>query len=294
MTKGSIITGLTLLVLIVVLGAAVFTVKSAKERYNTERAVFAMNDPEGDDYGPGSYEYPFDSVFDPKKGHFDLQRFSLTAYRNNYYFDMVFPLVTNPWGAAEGFSHTIIQIYIADDPDSGRIETFREGANVLFDPANPWQFFIKVVSFNKTAVYRAEDYAGSEGRNKGVKARLRPDGKTIRVTVPKNLLPGDPYKWRFYVLVGSQDGLGPDNFRPVNANTAPWTFGGGTDTDYDPNVIDLLAPSGAQEEMLGSFDVSQRLQAVIKPAGPSGIVPTRWEGYQDQAIAFLQRIKIKL
>jgi len=290
-----VITGTLLLFFILAgLGTAAFTAGQAKERFNRERVIFAMEDPAGDDYGPGTYEYPTDSIFDPKKEHFDLHEFSVSTLRNTYYFDLLFPRVTNPWGASEGFSHAMVQVYISDDPDRGRIETFREGANVIFDPRHPWQYFIKVVSFNKTAVYYADDYEGAEGRDSGVTARLQPDGSTVRVTIPKALLPGDPSNWQYYVLVGSQDGLGPDNFRKVNTTANRWVFGGGTDTDYDPNVIDLLASRGKQKKLLGSYDASRRQLAVIEPVGPSKIAPTRWENILDKVIVFLQKMKVKL
>ncbi len=295
MASKKVIVGVALLIVIsMCLAFLAFTVKSAKDRYNKQRVIFAMDDPKGDDYGPGTYKYPIEPIFDPKKEHFDLLGVSFFTLRNNYYFDMAFARVTNPWGAAEGFSHTIIQIYISDDPDNGRIEPFKEGANVLFDPGNPWKYLIKVVSFNKTSVYWASDYEGAEGRRKGVQARLQPDQKTIRVTVPKSLLPGNPYKWRYYILVGSQDGSGPDNFRPVNTAVGRWNFGGGTDTDYDPNVIDLLADKGKQEQMLGSYNVAERTQAVIEPVGPSSIVSSRWEDFLDRFIEYLLAMKVKL
>lgn len=268
--------------------------KMAQMQYNTERAIFAMNDSKGDDRGPGTYKYPIDSIFDPKKEHFDLIRFSFNSRRNIYYFDMSFPLVTNPWGAPEGFSHTMVQIYISDNPDNGRIEPFKPGSNVLLDPNNPWQYLIKVVSFNNAAVYWASDFAGANGRKTGVTARLQLDGKTIRVAVPKQLLPGDPYKWKYYVLVGSQDGLGPDNFRVVRAKVGQYNFGGGTDTDYSPNVIDLLAPPEEQKKMLGSFSVTKKTQAIIKPVGPSNISLGTWETFLDKIITVLQKLKVKL
>lgn len=274
--------------------AAVMFVQSAKLHYNREKLIFAMEDPRGDDYGPGSYKYPINSIFDPKKEHFDLIRFSFFAHRNNYYFDMVYPRVTNPWGASEGFSHTINQIYISTDPDSGRIEPFEEGANVLFDLQNPWKYLIKIVSFNRTAVYWDSDFEGADGRNEGVRAKLMPDGKTVRAVVPKALLPGDPGSWRFYVLTGSQAGNGPDNFRPVRKTAGQWNFGGGTDTDFSPNVIDLLAPPGKQEKMLAAFSVADRFQAVLQPVGPTRIKPGTWEKILDKATELLRDMKFRL
>lgn len=292
-TRISVVT-VILIVLLLSLTAAIFTVKAAKEYYNREKLIFAMDDPKGDDHGPGSYKYPIDSIFDPKKDHFDLRRFSFYAYRNNYYFDMNFPLVTNPWGAGEGFSHTIIELYISADPDSGRIEPFREGANVLFASGSPWKYLIKVVSFNKTAVYWDSDFEGAEGRSKGVRAGLRPDNKTIRVTVPKQYLPGDPTQWKYYVLVGSQSGNGPDNFRPVRPAVGQWNFGGGTDTAYSPNVIDILAPPGRQEKMLSSFSVAKRRQAVIEPVGPTKVRFGVLENFLGKSAEIVQKLRFDI
>jgi len=276
---------ISFMLLFLVVGA--YYTDVARDYYNGEQLIFSMDDLKGDDYGPGTYKYPIDSIFDPKKEHFDLRRFSFFSHRNNYDFDMTFPRVTNPWGAAEGFSHTIIQIYISTDSDSGRVEPFREGANVLFDAENPWKYLIKVVSFNQTAVYWDSDFEGAEGRRDGVRAVLKQDKKTIRVTVPKSLLPGEPADWKYYVLVGSQSGDGPDNFRPVRAKIGQWQFGGGTDTSYSPNVIDILAPAGKQQKMLGSFSVSRRMQAVIAPVGPTQLRPSKWEKILGKAAEIL-------
>lgn len=284
--------GVSLVLLLVLVTANL--VLAARDYYNKEHVIFTLDDPAGDDRGPGTYEYPIDAVFDPKKEHFDLRRFSFLSHRNNYYFDMTFPRVTNPWGAAEGFSHTMVQIYISTDPDAGRIEPFREGSNVLFHPENPWKYLIKVVSFNKTAVYWDSDFEGAEGRTKGIRVGLQPDKKTLRVIVPKHFLPGDPFRWKYYVLVGSQDGNGPDNFRPVKAVVGQWHFGGGTDTPYSPNVIDILAPAGKQREMLGSFSLARRMQAVVEPVGPAGIKPSRWEKVLEKAAEIMVKLKIKI
>lgn len=294
-SRTGFIAGTTML-LIILLGLAVMMMVwvMAKDQFNTERVIFQMDDPKGDDYGPGGYVYPNDSIFDPKKEHFDLHRFSFSALRNNYYFDMEFPRITNPWGAPEGYSQTMIQIYLADDTGNGRIEPFKEGANVIFDPQNPWKYLIKVVSFNKTSVFWTSDYEGAGGRNKGVVAEVPPGKQAIQVKVPKSLLPGDPYKWRFYVLVGSQDGMGPDNFRPVKAVVGQWYLGGGTDTEYNPNIIDLLAPYGEQERMLGSYNVSERVQAIVEPVGPSTVVPGQGEIVLDKVIEIVQKYKIKI
>lgn len=293
--RSFIIGTILILGILSVIGLILF--KLAARQYHTERLIFEMNDPAGDDRGPGIYKYPVDSIFDPKKGHFDLTKFTFSRLERDYLFDIQMGRITNPWGAPEGFSHPTVQIYISTDSDTGKIETFREGAFVSFSPRRPWSYLVKVVSFNNTAVFTSADYAASEGRSEGIKTFVMPDKKTIRVKVPQKYMAGAPENWMFYVLIGSQEGQGPDNFRPVMARTGQWTFGGGTDTDYDPNVIDILATAKGehtQQAMLGSYDVSKKRLAVIYPVGPTGYSPSLWETFLDQVASLAKKAGVKL
>lgn len=58
----------------------------------------------------------------------------------------------------------------------------------------------------------------------------------------------DILNWDITVLLTSHDGNSTDNnfgdTRWVNASTSEWQFGGGADTDRDPNVIDFAASPG--------------------------------------------------
>lgn len=253
----------------------------ADRRYNSEKLIFSMDDPKGDDYGPGTYKYPLSAIFDPRKEHLDLLRFRVSEVGDNYCFDMFFPRVDNPWGASEGFSHPITEIYLADGASDGRKKPLRKGSNILFEATMPWQYMVKVVSFNGTAVFTANDHEDAEGMTEGITTGVMADKKTIRASIPKKLLPGSPGDWNFYVIVGSQDGLGPDNFRNVAASEGQWNFGGGTDTDIDPNVIDLLAVEGEQEKVLGSYRVESRIRAVINPVKGLPVENNTWENFLD-------------
>ena len=47
-----------------------------------------------------------------------------------------------------------------------------------------------------------------------------------------------------------------------------WTFGGGSNLEFSPNVIDMLAPEGgrfSQERLLGSYDAGKGVLAVLMP-----------------------------
>lgn len=284
------------IVVMLILGSisALYVYNLAGRWYSSERVIFSIDDPQGDDHGPGSYVYPWGSIFDPKKELLDLVRFRVLALKDQYCFDMTFPRVTNPFGAVEGFSHPIIEIYLSNGTTDGRIEPATEGSNVFFDADNPWNYLVKVVSFNGSAIFDADENQGGDWKKEGIKARLLSDKKTVRVMVPQKYLPGDPRDWRYYVLVGSQDGSGPDNFRVVNAVPDQLSLGGGTDTAFDPNVVDLLAPVDEQEKMLGSYSVENQKLAVIRPVGPAPKYNRPMEQFYAKVIEVFKMTGIKI
>ena len=49
---------------------------------------FEATDPEGDDYGPGSYLYPQNLAFKPYEGLYDLLKFRVSGDEQNLYFDL--------------------------------------------------------------------------------------------------------------------------------------------------------------------------------------------------------------
>lgn len=63
----------------------------------------------------------------------------------------------------------------------------------------------------------------------------------------------------YQVFILSQEGYaatGNLRVREVLETAQEWRLGGGHDSHIDPNVLDLLAPSGmTQEEILGAYDV---------------------------------------
>jgi hypothetical protein len=53
------------------------------------------------------------------------------------------------------------------------------------------------------------------------------------------------------------------------AKAGAWVFGGGSDLDVNPNVIDILAPESgprSQHNQLGSWSEPERRLAVLYPA----------------------------
>jgi len=231
--------------------------------------VWEADDPADDDNGPGTYTYPTNPAFSPFSGIFDLTKFRVLNDSDNVYFEIVLARIANTWNAPEGFSHQLINVYVDTTPNAGRVDTLRDGPFVLFDSRHAWDMNIKIMGWGGTRVYFASDDKSSSGVYDGVFAEALPDDRTIRAVLPKKVVGEPSDAWKYYVLVASQDGYGPDNHRPVMAKDGAWVFGGGSDLDVNPNVIDILAPESgprSQHSQLGSWSEPERRLAVLYPA----------------------------
>jgi len=77
----------------------------------------SIDDPLGDDHGPGGYTYPTDDVFVP--GSYDLVRFEAGVEGDDLVFTFVVDAVVgNPWGSASGLSIQTFDVYVDSDPGS--------------------------------------------------------------------------------------------------------------------------------------------------------------------------------
>lgn len=243
------------------------------------QVYFEMEDPSGDDYGPGTYHYPRSEAFAPYSGLFDLTRFRVwgdSPESEDVIFDLTFSTMSNPWAAPEGFIHQLINIYIDTKPNGGRIETLKPGAMVRFPPDQGWEVFVRGAGWEGSACFFVD--AGGGIASGPVHASLQPDGHTVRLRVPRQLIGTPQPEWGYYVLIGAYDGFGPDNFRAVNKETGEWSFGGGLDQDVESNIIDMLAPRGgkrSQERQLRSYDSGAGECAIVYPVrkGEEGIIP---------------------
>ncbi|ABR30664.1 glucodextranase DOMON-like domain-containing protein [Thermosipho melanesiensis] len=221
-----------------------------------------FEDPLGDEYGPGSYVYPKDQAFKPFKGLFDMIKVVVLENEKSFIFQIKFAEMTNPWGAPKGFSHQLINIYL-DTKEGGRTDTYKEGARVAFDPQHSWDYFIKVAGWPSYGQF----FATSDGNeiSDAVRVEANPGKKVINVILLKKYINIETGIYA-YILVGSQDGYGPDNFRPVTPEPSQWTLGGypKDSNDMAPYVLDILVESGKdQREILSSFTKTN--YAVLKP-----------------------------
>lgn len=227
-------------------------------------------DPVGDDNGPGTYKYPTDPVYKP--GSFDITEFKVKDLGTKVQFSLsVNSDLENPWSMPDpaNFSVQMGFVFIQAAP-GGHTEGI-PGLNVTFAPDSAWN---KVVLISPQPAGRVR----AEARDKA--AALKADivaptdtsakGRTITCTVEKkDLPPGDPTKWAYQLVLQSNEGF-PDKkdllTRKVNEFEGQHRFGGGTDTDCDPHVIDLLAGKAVGDKS----EVDEQHQMLAYECNPDG------------------------
>lgn len=228
------------------------------------QTLLAVNDPAGDDYGGGTLRYPEHASFAP--GVFDLTRFALLADEEYYRFHFEFARIDNPWNAPEGFYHQRIDVFIDARPGVGRTHPLRPGpGEVAFAPDAPWDLWLRLAPWDGARLFSYDDPPDAPGRSEGLYLS-RSGERTIEALVPRSLAALDGRE-RYYVLVGSFDGLGIDGYRAVAGEASEWLLSGATPR---VRVVDLLAPAWGPR--------SQRRQLTIGPDGFARLYPVRRKG----------------
>ena len=226
--------------------------------------IFEMKDPAGDDWGAGALAYPGHEIF--SAGLFDLQKFRVSADETHFYFDFQFPAVTNPFQAPEGYFHQRLEVYMDTSFPGGNENIILGGWRLRTRPQYGWEVRLSVAPFNETRLF-TWDSQGLRQYDQGVSSSLQADGKTIRAKVERGLLAGQPEcrRWRYYVLVGSFDGLSPGSWRPLGDNSL-WQAGG-----EGPPVFDLLAPRWGWKTQK-----RQLARGVLSPVSVAGVKVSLW------------------
>lgn len=216
----------------------------------------SFKDPTGDDFGPGAYVYPTDTVYKP--GSFDLTSFSLEVKGKKAEVEVgVNSALEDPWGMKTGFAVQMVFIFIDTDGKEGSGFTDGiPGLNIKFNPAHAWDKVI-VLSPQSAARVRTEveTKAAAMLGSVLVPGRTKGTGRTISGSVDlADLGEGDPSTWAYQVVVQSNEGF-PESAevltRRVNEYEGQHRFGGGSDGMCDPHVMDVLAGKGegAAEEV---------------------------------------------
>jgi hypothetical protein len=227
--------------------------------------LVVLEDPAGDDKGPGSYVYPTNQVYAPKC--FDLRRLEVETKGSTVEFRVsVGRRIDDPWDSkawgGNGFSVQMAFIHIDTDhqPGSG-VMTGLPGTNVRFPDASAWDKVVIISPQGPTRVNSEVDAKAAEHKSRVIVPKItRARGTTLVAVVDLDDLGGAPQPgWGYQVLMQSNEGFPAKTdllTRKVNEFEGDHRFGGGTDFDNDPHVIDIFAGAakGAADEAQAQYD----------------------------------------
>lgn len=254
---------LPVICILLVLSLAVSANKIEDER----RVLFEIQDPLGDDYGPGNYTYPQYKQFEPYQGLFDLTNFAIIEDENFYTLEFTFAKITDPWRSKYRFSHPLIELYFDNQP-GGSGQLFRPGAKVKFDQRALWDVMLHITGW-WVRVFRPGDRQEAE-RSIWSDPQYPFDLEESIVTLKDNIISielprevlGDLQKAKFFLLVGAFDSFGPNYYREVKIKNDDWSFGGAVN-DYSSRVIDLVVPANkTQAKVLQVTDQTEEFVTI--------------------------------
>jgi carbohydrate-binding DOMON domain-containing protein len=221
--------------------------------------IVEIDDPEGDDHGPGGYTYPTDAAF--TEGAYDLTGFRVGQNERNVIFQFRFDgEIGNPWDSPIGLSVQTLDVYIDADPGKGTgARMLLEGRNAALEPGYGWDAALWVEGWNQKVLVPGKSGPSAKSGNP-VNVVVDAGAGTITLLVPKAALPeGDPGQWAYTAAVLSQEGFpspGVRRVRDVASEKGQWTIGGGSGSVNDTRILDVAWPAETtpgQETMLSDY-----------------------------------------
>ncbi len=232
-----------------------------------------VDDPAGDDYGPGAYTYPTDPVFE--NGVFDVKQFSVGVDQKNLVmkFELNGP-IENVWGSGIGLSVQTFDVYIDTDPGAGTgARMLLEGRNAALEKGNGWDYAVWAEGWNQKVLRPDESGAPVEMGGENLKVIVDPTQQAATLRVPLALFGegADPTTWGYAAAVLSQEGFpapGVRRVRDVQPAAEQWRIGGGPDDTNHTRIMDLAWPTDAlpdQAAILSTYPSSQDAVGSLSP-----------------------------
>jgi alpha-amylase/alpha-mannosidase (GH57 family) len=227
-------------------------------------AILAVEDPVGDDYGPGTYTYPGDAVF--KESVFDANSFEVGYDSENLVFTFTFVgPVENPWGSPRDLSVQTLDVYIDKDPGAATgARMLLPGRNAALMSGYGWEYAVWAEGWTPQVVQPDPDTLEPKDYSEASSAMM------INVDIAKNAViirvplsflgEGNPEDWAYAAVVLGQEGYpteGVWRVRNVAPSSAQWVFGGGTGDANATRIIDLILPASSewdQASLLADFE----------------------------------------
>jgi glucoamylase len=213
--------------------------------------VLNVNDPNGDDNGPGNYAYPTASDF--HAGAYDITNFKVilspdgTTTTFKLQVANLDPTFGSPLGAQ------LVDVYV-HDPNAPTTSTSAAYASRNYNIASgsAWSRLLEVQGFGQAYKDASNNNLGSIAISANAISRY------ITFSVPTTSLGGTPGSgWGFTVALTGQDGFSPDLARAFSATPGGYSFGICASASSDahctfdptkvPKVMDTITPGGVSQ-----------------------------------------------
>jgi glucoamylase len=231
-------------------------------------SVFSVPDPVGDDNGPGTFQYPTASDFQP--GAFDLTGVSVNQTSSDVYLTVSIKNLASSFGNA--FGAQLLDIYVhnpsATDASTAAAFTTR---NYTIASADAWSERLEVQGFASPV------WVDPSGNSLGSAEMIedQPAG-TVTLVLPTSAFGTVGTGWVFTVALTGQNGYSSDLARGFTQPAGADTFGvcpvGDTapicsaDPSTMPEVIDTITPTGVSQDT--------ELNTTLGPVVLSGVGPS--------------------
>jgi hypothetical protein len=240
------------------------------------KSVCDIRDAQGDDKGDGDYEYPRNDRVVP--GMFDFTRLKLSLDEEMVYFRLYFSSLSDEEILSdEGFNGTFAAILLdTDDAErSGGTRLFFDNGSFELTDSDGYEFAVEVSSAGVLVYDRDWIWQALFLKAASSDSHIRDD--QFLFAVPQEIIGLPNENWKIQVLTGGQEGgfrnvtYGVGRFMRVAEFSSSERGGGGTNTEFNPDVYDILTEKDQdQVEILGSYQVERNKRAVIPMLRLSG------------------------
>jgi hypothetical protein len=230
--------------------------------------IFHISDPAGDDKGDGNYTYPENEKIIP--GMFDLIDFEMGKDDEFVYFQLEFSDLTPAQvDSDQGFAGTFAAIVIDVDntEKNGNTRLFFDNGNFLLSEKDSYEFVIEVS--NAGVLVYDQDWVWQLLFLKAFSGESHIQDNKFVFAIPQKIIGSPDSNWKIQVMTGGQWGgykntaYGVGKFMEVGER-AKKDQGGGADTEFNPDVYDILTPEGKnQVQILSDYDAAKKKKATI-------------------------------
>lgn len=261
-------------------GLAQMTLPGAPQQATaTDQAMLAVDDPIGDDNGPGSYTYPTSLVFTP--GSYDIKRADIMVRENTLAFRIELnSAIDNVWNSPIGLSIQTFDIYIDKDPGKATGERkLLAGRNAALPREHGWEYAIWVEGWAQELLMPDGNGGHTQVTEATVTVEIDPTG-IVLVEIPLAALgEGNPSTWGYAIVLLSQEAFptpGVLRVRDVEPQASEWRIGGAPAATNHTRILDVLMPANSsvtQQDLLSQYTPSIVADATQLTADDFGSVP---------------------